>query len=143
MAAILNFITTIVVVVHSLQENMIQRLHKLYKHSAAVKETEQVESDCCAVCLNQMSKGEKVRSLPLCNHRYHADCIGAWLKNHTTCPLCRNKITDHVPQNQHKQVMKPFKESMIGFIQRFSDLLVVLLYTILPSSITETFPLVH
>lgn len=145
MTTILNFFTIISIVAHSFQENMIQRLHKLYKHygyAYAVKEADQGESDCCAVCLSQMCKGEKVRSLPLCKHRYHADCIGAWLKNHTTCPLCRIKISDHISQNQQKQV-KPFGESMVGLIQSFSDVSVSLLYMILPSSITESFPLVH
>nr|AFK45086.1 unknown [Lotus japonicus] len=125
---------------------MIQSLYKLYKQygysAAAVKEAEQVEIEPCAVCLSQLCKGEKVRSLPLCNHRYHADCIGAWLEYHTTCPLCRNKITDLVPQDQHKQV-KPFRESMIGVVQIFTDPFVALLSTILPSCITESFPLVH
>src|ERR1044072_8374658 len=104
-------------------------LHKLCNYAAAaaaVKDAHQVESDSCAVCLSLMCKEEKIQSLPLCNHRYHADCIGAWLENHTTCPLCRTHITDHVPQNQHKQVM-PFRESMIVVIQCFTDLIVSLL----------------
>lgn len=142
---IINFFTIIALLANSFQENIIQRLHKIYKHYGYVysmKDTDQGESDCCAVCLNQMCKGEKVRSLSLCNHRYHADCIGAWMKNHTTCPLCRTKITEHTPQNQQKEV-KPFRESMFGLMQSFSDVFVAVLYMILPSSITQSFPLVH
>ncbi|XP_020238377.1 RING-H2 finger protein ATL51-like [Cajanus cajan] len=142
MASILTFLTAIAFVAQSFQNYMIQRLHTLYKHygyAGAVKENEEHESDYyCSVCLSQICKGEKVRSLPVCKHRYHVDCIGAWLKNHTTCPLCRNKITDQ----KHRQV-KNLGESMFNLMQSFSDLLVSLLYIILPSSITQNFPLVR
>ncbi|KAK7349350.1 hypothetical protein VNO77_06655 [Canavalia gladiata] len=145
MTTILTFLTAIAFVAQSFQNYMIQRVHKLYKHygyAAVVKENEEDESDYCAVCLSQIYKREKVRSLPVCNHRYHADCIGTWLKNHTTCPLCRSKIIDHTFYNQHKQV-KNFRECMKNLILSFYDLLVALLYMILPSSFTESFPLVH
>ena len=143
MINILLFLTTIAVVAHSFQKHMMQRLHQLYKqYSYAAAENKEAEGDYCAVCLSQVCKGEKVRTLPVCNHRYHADCIGAWLKNHTTCPLCRNKIIDHIPHNQHKQ-LKQFRESMTDVLQGFSDMLVALVYMMLPDSIRETFPLVH
>ena len=25
-----------------------------------------------------------------CQHQFHAGCLGRWLKNHSTCPMCRN-----------------------------------------------------
>ncbi|KAL2964605.1 hypothetical protein AAZX31_16G013500 [Glycine max] len=144
MASIRAFFTAIAFVAQSFQNYMIQSLHKLYKHygyAAEVKDSEEKESDYCSVCLSQICKGEKAKSLPVCNHRYHVDCIGAWLKNHTTCPLCRNNITDHITQ-KHKQV-KSLGESLFNLIQSFSDLLVAILYMMLPSTITESFPLVH
>lgn len=145
MATALIFLTTIFVVAHSFLKHLMQRLHKLFKlysHASVGKGIEETEADICAVCLSQVCEGEKVRSLPVCSHRYHAACIDAWLKNHTTCPLCRNKIIDHIPHNQQKQV-KHFRESLFDVFQSFSDLLVVLVYMILPASIRETFPLVH
>lgn len=103
-----------------------------------MKEIDQSESDCCSVCLSQMCRGEKVRVLPLCDHRYHADCIGAWLKNNTTCPLCRSKISNHSYNLNLQKLVNPFEESLVDLIQSFSDALVTILYKILQSSITES-----
>uniref|UniRef100_A0A0E0HDC2 RING-type E3 ubiquitin transferase n=1 Tax=Oryza nivara TaxID=4536 RepID=A0A0E0HDC2_ORYNI len=33
--------------------------------------------------------GDLARLLPRCGHRFHADCVGAWLRLHSTWPLCR------------------------------------------------------
>ncbi|XP_051147672.1 RING-H2 finger protein ATL3-like [Andrographis paniculata] len=46
----------------------------------------------CAVCLCEVSEGEKARLLPKCNHGFHVDCIDMWFESHSTCPLCRNPI---------------------------------------------------
>ncbi|XP_015638226.2 uncharacterized protein [Oryza sativa Japonica Group] len=43
----------------------------------------------CAVCIVEFRDGDLARLLPRCGHRFHADCVGAWLRLHSTCPLCR------------------------------------------------------
>uniref|UniRef100_A0A0D9Y545 RING-type E3 ubiquitin transferase n=1 Tax=Oryza glumipatula TaxID=40148 RepID=A0A0D9Y545_9ORYZ len=43
----------------------------------------------CAVCLSELADGEKVRELPNCRHVFHVECVDAWLRSRTTCPLCR------------------------------------------------------
>ncbi|CAK9144691.1 unnamed protein product [Ilex paraguariensis] len=48
----------------------------------------------CAVCLCEVSKGEKARLLPKCNHGFHVDCIDMWFQSHSTCPLCRNPVSN-------------------------------------------------
>ncbi|GER53635.1 RING/U-box superfamily protein [Striga asiatica] len=46
----------------------------------------------CAVCLSEISQGEKTRLLPKCSHGFHLDCIDMWFESHSTCPLCRNPV---------------------------------------------------
>ncbi|KAM3313383.1 hypothetical protein ACQJBY_032780 [Aegilops geniculata] len=43
----------------------------------------------CAVCLAEMTDGEKGRLLPGCRHRFHVECIDRWFRTNSTCPLCR------------------------------------------------------
>ncbi|MCD7454669.1 hypothetical protein HAX54_025563 [Datura stramonium] len=48
----------------------------------------------CSVCLSEVSEGEKARILPKCNHGFHVDCIDMWFRSHSTCPLCRNPVSE-------------------------------------------------
>jgi hypothetical protein len=50
-----------------------------------------VESDCCPICLCEYEEGENVRALP-CKHVFHPDCVDTWLKRNATCPACRQSI---------------------------------------------------
>ncbi|KAM3313382.1 hypothetical protein ACQJBY_032779 [Aegilops geniculata] len=43
----------------------------------------------CAVCLAEMTDGERGRLLPRCGHRFHVECIDRWFRSNSTCPLCR------------------------------------------------------
>ncbi|XP_010487818.1 PREDICTED: RING-H2 finger protein ATL65-like [Camelina sativa] len=51
-------------------------------------------ADCrdCAVCLLEFEDGDYVRTLPLCFHAFHLECIDEWLRSHPNCPLCRTAI---------------------------------------------------
>jgi hypothetical protein len=47
----------------------------------------------CPVCLEDFNNGEAVAALPLCGHRFHrSECLLPWLKDHDTCPICRERI---------------------------------------------------
>ena len=45
----------------------------------------------CSVCMDNVEMGDEVTVLP-CSHWFHGDCVGAWLKEHDTCPHCRQGI---------------------------------------------------
>ncbi|KAF3632186.1 putative long chain acyl-CoA synthetase 4-like [Capsicum annuum] len=44
----------------------------------------------CPICLSDYVPKETLRTIPECNHYFHAECIDEWLKLNATCPLCRN-----------------------------------------------------
>ncbi|XP_050378190.1 putative RING-H2 finger protein ATL21B [Argentina anserina] len=44
----------------------------------------------CSICLTEYEVKDILRSIPECNHYFHAICIDQWLKKNSTCPLCRN-----------------------------------------------------
>jgi len=48
----------------------------------------------CIICLSEFTKGEKVRILPKCNHGFHVRCIDKWLKEHSSCPKCRQCLLE-------------------------------------------------
>ncbi|XVF70309.1 hypothetical protein PTKIN_Ptkin11bG0152000 [Pterospermum kingtungense] len=48
----------------------------------------------CAICLEDFEDDELCRVFPLCKHVFHFNCIDNWLRNHITCPICRNCIVD-------------------------------------------------
>ncbi|KAK1416203.1 hypothetical protein QVD17_31992 [Tagetes erecta] len=52
----------------------------------------------CIVCLCEVEPEEDgCKKLTSCDHgeRFHCGCIESWLKEHSTCPLCRT----HVPKS--------------------------------------------
>ncbi|KAI3675264.1 hypothetical protein L1987_84852 [Smallanthus sonchifolius] len=46
----------------------------------------------CAVCLLEFEDNDYVRTLPMCFHAFHVDCIDIWLRCHANCPLCRASV---------------------------------------------------
>ncbi|XVF42776.1 hypothetical protein PTKIN_Ptkin01aG0391900 [Pterospermum kingtungense] len=54
-----------------------------------------VEGTDCSVCLSEFQEDESLRLLPKCNHAFHVPCIDTWLKSHSSCPLCRAKVTSN------------------------------------------------
>ncbi|GFY84090.1 RING/U-box superfamily protein [Actinidia rufa] len=44
----------------------------------------------CPICLSEYRPKETLRSIPECQHCFHADCIDEWLRRNATCPVCRN-----------------------------------------------------
>ncbi|KAK3220643.1 hypothetical protein Dsin_014613 [Dipteronia sinensis] len=70
----------------------------------------------CAVCLSKLvCAGERLRVLKACKHRFHGHCIDAWLKLHSTCPLCRTYVVV-IPSSKHQG-------GLFCFWSKISDLL--------------------
>nr|GMD48842.1 E3 ubiquitin-protein ligase SDIR1 isoform X1 [Ipomoea batatas] len=51
------------------------------------------KGECCSICLEGFMKGTMGIPLLPCLHRFHNGCIIPWLRNNTTCPVCRCTCT--------------------------------------------------
>lgn len=45
----------------------------------------------CSICMESVEVGTEVTRL-WCGHWFHGDCVGAWLREHDSCPQCRKGI---------------------------------------------------
>ncbi|XP_054824056.1 putative RING-H2 finger protein ATL69 [Prosopis cineraria] len=46
-------------------------------------------NNVCSICLSDYQPEDTLRTIPDCNHYFHAQCIDGWLRMNATCPLCR------------------------------------------------------
>ena len=48
----------------------------------------------CSICLEDISEGDKLGSLPCGHKHFHKTCVDRWLtvSGYKTCPLCRNIV---------------------------------------------------
>ncbi|KAK6318079.1 hypothetical protein J4Q44_G00113700 [Coregonus suidteri] len=77
-----------VVAKKSLSEREIERLPtKTYDPAHSAGKTQ------CQICFSDYTEGELLRMLP-CLHDYHVQCIDRWIKENTTCPICRIDISE-------------------------------------------------
>lgn len=81
------------------QENDCSSLQQASSSSAAsedsMKENGKVKASedelTCTICLEQVNRGELIRSLP-CLHQFHTNCIDPWLRQQGTCPVCKFRV---------------------------------------------------
>ncbi|XP_035654255.1 uncharacterized protein si:ch211-59o9.10 [Oncorhynchus keta] len=77
-----------VVAKKTLSEREIERLPtKTYDPAHSAGKTQ------CQICFSDYTEGELLRMLP-CLHNYHMQCIDRWLKENSTCPICRIDISE-------------------------------------------------
>ncbi|KAL2464391.1 E3 ubiquitin-protein ligase [Forsythia ovata] len=46
----------------------------------------------CAICLESFVEGDECKSLPTCQHIFHANCVDQWLGRKLNCPTCRTRV---------------------------------------------------
>ncbi|KAF0684786.1 Aste57867_23301 [Aphanomyces stellatus] len=77
-----------------------QELHHLVAKVSPHKTPSPTTTSCCddpsavcAICLDEFRVADAVVELQ-CGHSYHKGCVGDWLREHCTCPLCRTVSFD-------------------------------------------------
>lgn len=46
--------------------------------------------DKCSICSNELNKKTIIKTQ--CDHQFHLVCLTTWIKEHNTCPNCREII---------------------------------------------------
>ncbi|CAA0820470.1 RING/U-box superfamily protein [Striga hermonthica] len=59
----------------------------------------------CPICLSDYQPKETIRSIPECNHYFHAECIDEWLKLNRSCPLCRKSPESTSPCSSSPSIL--------------------------------------
>ncbi|CAN6201433.1 unnamed protein product [Urochloa humidicola] len=67
----------------------------------------------CVVCLQELEDGDVVRVLPPCRHFFHGGCIDAWLRAHSSCPVCRAH-----PDPERARLMEGFMSPPLPQLRR-------------------------
>jgi hypothetical protein len=66
----------------------------LYKD---LKESNKHKLDTCSICFDPFKDDDECRELKCC-HMFHEKCIDPWLREHVTCPVCREETGKSLPQ---------------------------------------------
>jgi hypothetical protein len=45
----------------------------------------------CSICLGEFEAEDDI-SVPICGHAFHRQCLGRWLRSHSTCAVCRQDV---------------------------------------------------
>jgi len=48
-----------------------------------------LESESCPICMEDITNESAKLIHPICHHRFHSDCLVAWLGRKASCPVCR------------------------------------------------------
>jgi hypothetical protein len=59
-----------------------------------VSEVTSQTDDNCAICQDGFEVGNQRRSLNVCHHSFHAECIDTWFQENVHCPVCRHDIRE-------------------------------------------------
>jgi hypothetical protein len=58
------------------------------------------ENEACAVCQENYTEGQAVRTINHCSHSFHRNCIDPWFERNVHCPVCRYDIREASNSNE-------------------------------------------
>ena len=60
----------------------------------------------CVVCKEELEIGDKIMTLPHCNHTFHEECLSKWFKHQSWCPICRQSISGKMKDEEDLSTKK-------------------------------------
>lgn len=86
-------------------DNVVKTLKKqAAKYNAVVSNSSKAwDESCsmCSICQDKFENSDNVVELG-CHHVFHVNCAMEWLKQGSSCPTCRFKLTDESVKKQRK-----------------------------------------
>ena len=65
-------------------------------------------NECCICFFEGFQDTDKVISFPGCGHNFHYDCLDAWIKKRTYCPVCRSEFRDNFSEDLGRKMKAGF-----------------------------------
>ena len=56
----------------------------------------------CEICHDNINNNDILRTINVCNHSFHQECVDSWFENNTICPYCRGNVIETVNVNEHE-----------------------------------------
>jgi hypothetical protein len=76
----------------------------------------------CSICLENFKLNDNVIKLP-CKHEFHPECLNGWLKNKSTCPMCRCEIDTTLYTRTEQQPYSFENDNLLnGWANRFINI---------------------
>lgn len=64
----------------------------------------QGEDALCIICQCKYEQGDALDIMPACAHIFHHDCVGMWLKDQSTCPVCMRNVKEDLQRSLGRRV---------------------------------------
>ncbi|PWA96129.1 zinc finger, RING/FYVE/PHD-type [Artemisia annua] len=120
---------TFMVAFHMLRRQQAIRLLESTKRTMKMAVEKQNDEDngvvvCdCIVCLCEVLPRDEYKVLPNCDHgvQFHARCLHAWLKDRSTCPMCRSHIPRPLSQRLHNYLCDHLLEHVFSYCNSALD----------------------
>ncbi|KAK1363482.1 RING-type domain-containing protein [Heracleum sosnowskyi] len=78
------------------------------------------ESESCAICLEELARGDEVRVLRRCMHVFHKDCIDEWLPSRSVmCPICRTRAVGQDVETNTRRRSNCTRLDVVNFSTHF------------------------
>lgn len=64
----------------------------------------------CAICLEDIEAGSKIRTLP-CGHIFDAACVENWVMRANRCPVCNASVVDKKTEPEKESYSQPLRRA--------------------------------